>query len=61
MKRAHEKLLLKCSSVARETPAFWRCQYHGMTTKNSSNSKEESAGWGLEDKLCVLQKEEPEK
>ena len=21
-----------------EDPAYWRCQYHGMTTKNSSSS-----------------------
>jgi hypothetical protein len=37
MKRAYERLLVKpiCGG---KTPVYWRCQYHGMVTKDGSSS-----------------------
>jgi hypothetical protein len=33
MKRAYERLLVK-PSCSERPPLYWRCQYHGMITKN---------------------------
>jgi hypothetical protein len=38
-----------------KTPAYWRCQYHGMITKNSSSSGVDQP------ELRVLQRAELEK
>jgi hypothetical protein len=37
MKRDYERLLVK-PSCSGGPPEYWRCQYHGMITKNSSNN-----------------------
>ena len=47
MKKAHDRLLVKVkqaqlAQLKQKTPEYWRCQYHGMTTKNSSSSGVES-------------------
>jgi hypothetical protein len=36
MKRAHA-IGGRAAKLLQKTAAFWRCQYHGKTTKNSSN------------------------
>ena len=35
LNRTHPKFLVKVPPNAAETPAFWRCQYHATTTKDS--------------------------
>lgn len=49
------EMQLSCSGIHQ---LLWRCSFHGMTMKNSSNG---GAGWSLEDKLCVLPRVELDK
>jgi hypothetical protein len=58
MKRAYERLLMKSGFSGRQQ-LFWRCQYHEMTTKNSSSSGVQAAG--AYKTSCVLQGPELEK
>jgi hypothetical protein len=54
MKKAYERLLVK-PSWSGTLPVYWRCQYHGMITKNSNHSEVDQP------ELRVLQRAELEK
>jgi hypothetical protein len=53
-KRAYERLLVK-PTCKQKSPVYWRCQYHGMINKNSSDSEVDQP------ELRVLQRAELEK
>lgn len=53
LKRAHEKLLMKCSIVAGENSAYWRYKYLGMITKDNIRCKVQLA-WAYGEAVCAV-------